>query len=291
MKIRKAVITAAGFGTRFFPLTKTIQKEMLPILNKPLIDYVVDDCIAAGIEEIIFVVKDTDQQLRHYFSEANEVKEYLERMGKMDKYEGLSKLHTKAKFTFINQTANDPYGTATPLKLAKPYVENEDAFIMLMGDDFIYNKDGSSETKKMIDYFIASKASALASFVRRPKELLNKYGVAQVRSENNFSYLINIVEKPEIGKEPSDLCNISKYVFTDEIFGPLIDQTLNEIHKELLITDTLTQLALKSPVAVYPTTGEYLDGGFVEGWLKANILLASNDKDLLAEIKKFTQSL
>lgn len=291
MIIKKAVITAAGYGTRFFPLTKTIQKEMIPILNKPLIDYVVDDCIEAGIEEIIFIVKDSDRQLRHYYSESMEVKEYLERMNKMDKYDSLSLLHTKAKFTFVNQTANEPYGTATPLKLARQHVEDEEAFVMLMGDDFIYNKDGSSETKKMIDYFVQSNGSALASFVKRPKELLVKYGVAEIRNENNYNYLTNIIEKPEPGEEPSDLCNISKYIFTPKIFDDLENQELNPIHKELLITDTLTNLAKKSLVTVYSTTGEYLDGGFVEGWLKANLLVASKDPQLLSSLKEYINSL
>ena len=134
------------------------------------------------------------------------------------------------------------------------------------GDDFIFNNDGSSETKKMIEYFIQSNGSALASFVRRPKELLVKYGVAEIKKENNFSYLINIIEKPEPGEEPSDLCNISKYIFTPKIFEDIDSQELNSTHKELLITDTLTNLARKSLVTVYTTSGEYLDGGFVEGW-------------------------
>lgn len=291
MKIRKAVITAAGYGTRFFPLTKTIQKEMLPILNRPLIDYVVDDCIAAGIEEIVFIVKETDQQLRHFYSESIEVKEYLQRMGKIDKYDALSRLHTKAKITFVNQTSRDAYGTATPLRLAKEYVKDEEAFVMLMGDDFIFNKDGSSETGKMIEYFIRSNASALGSFIRRPKELLVKYGVANVKNENNFDYLINIVEKPDPGKEPSDLCNISKYIFTPKIFDSLDKQEINPIHNEWLITDTISILAKDSPVVVYPTSGEYLDGGFVEGWLKANLLIASQDKELLQNLKEYISAL
>lgn len=291
MKIRKAVITAAGYGTRFFPLTKTIQKEMLPILNRPLIDYVVDDCIMAGIEEIIFIVKESDQQLRHFYSESIEVRDYLQRMGKMDKYEELSKLHTKTKFTFINQTVSDPYGTATPLRLSKPYVQDEEAFVMLMGDDFVFNKDGSSETGKMIDHFVKSNASALASFIKRPKEQLVKYGVAQVKNENNFDYLVNIVEKPELGKEPSELCNISKYIFTPKIFKCLAKQEINPIHKEWLITDTISILAEEFPVVVFSTTGEYLDGGFIEGWLKANLLVASQNKELLQNIKEYISAL
>src|SRR3972149_4852589 len=117
MKIEKAVITAAGYGTRFLPVTKTIQKEMMPVLNKPLVDYVVDDCIKAGIKEI--------------------------------------------------------YGSATPVKLVQDQVINEEAFLVFMGDDFSFNADGSSEASKMIELFSKTDSLALATFIERPKELLN----------------------------------------------------------------------------------------------------------------------
>lgn len=291
MKIKKAVITAAGYGTRFFPITKTIQKEMLPILNRPLIDYVVEDCLKAGIEEIIFVIKNTDTQIRHFYSESVEVKAYLERMNKMDKYPDLEKLHQKAKFVFVVQRPEDPYGTATPLRLVREHVENEEAFLMFMGDDFIYNQDGSSEAQKMIDCFEQANAKALATFVSRPKELLSKYGIANIKREGNFDFLIDIIEKPEAGTEPSNLANISKYIFTPEIYSTLETQEINSTHNELLITDTTTIFAKENPVVVYPAIGEYLDSGYLEGWLKANLLLASQDPGLLGELKDYIERL
>lgn len=291
MKIKKAVITAAGYGTRFFPLTKTIQKEMVPILNRPLIDYVVEDLLKAGIEEIIFVVKDTDTQIQHFYTEASEVKAYLARMGKMDKYPDLARLHEKAKFTFVTQKPTDPYGTATPLRLVRENVENEEAFFMFMGDDFIYNPDGSSEASKMLDLFTKSNARSLATFIRRPKELLYKYGVARTRKTNDFEFLIDIYEKPEPGKEPSNLVNISKYIFTPDVYNALDQQEINPIHNEWLITDTISILAKQSDVVIYPTSGEYLDGGYVEGWLKANLLVASQDKELAKSLYDYSQAI
>lgn len=291
MNIKKAVITAAGYGTRFFPVTKTLQKEMLPILNRPLIDYVVEDCIKGGVEEIIFVIKETDTQIRHFYSESLEVKGYLERMGKMDKYPDLEKLHKKAKFTFIFQKSSDPYGTATPLRLVRSYVEKEDAFLMFMGDDFIYNKDGSSEAKKMIQVFKQSNAKALTTFVTKPKELLYKYGIANTKKVGEFDFLIDIIEKPEPGSETSNLANISKYIFTPEIYSAFEKQEINTIQNELLITDTLTIFAQNNPVVVYPTTGEYMDSGYIEGWLKANLLLASKNPEILKELKEYIEGL
>lgn len=291
MKIKKAVITAAGYGTRFFPLTKTIQKEMLPILDRPIIDYVVNDCLMAGVEEIIFIVKENDTQLQHFYSESLQVKAYLERMGKMDKYPELEKLHQKAKFTFVTQKSTEAYGTSIPLKLVKDNVKDEDAFIMFMGDDYIYNSDGSSETVKMIKHFEDSGAQALGTFIKRPKELLHKYGVARVRNENNFQFLIDIIEKPNEGEAPSDLVNISKYIFTPDIYDSLDAQIINPIQNEWLITDTLTIFAEDHDVVVFPTQGEYLDGGYLEGWLKANLLLASTDTQLLNNLKEYINSL
>ena len=291
MKIKKAVITAAGYGTRSFPLTKTIQKEMIPVLNRPLIDYAVDDLIQAGVEEIIFVVKEGDTQLSHFYSESNEVKAYLQRMSKMDKYPELEKLHTKAKFTFVEQKPSDPYGTATPLNLVKDYVKDEDAFFMYMGDNFIYNPDGSFEAAKMMDLFSNSRAKSLAGFISKPINVLYKYGVAEIYNENGFDFLKGIIEKPKPGEEPSDLVNLSRYIFTPEVFEIIDNQKLNSEHSELFITDTLTIQSETNKVAVYKSEAIYLDGGVLEEWLKANLLLASKDQKFLSSLKEYINSL
>ena len=130
MKIKKAIITAAGFGTRFFPVSKSIQKEMLPLLNKPIIDYVVDDCLRAGIEEIIFVVNDTNDQIRHYYSEDKKIYNHLKFLNKLKKYEKSEGLHTKAKFSYIIQQAEGIYGTAVPVMLSYDHVKDEEAFLV-----------------------------------------------------------------------------------------------------------------------------------------------------------------
>jgi|SRR3990167_1938399 len=287
MKITKAVITAAGYGTRFLPVTKTIQKEMLPILSKPLVDYVVDDCIKAGIQEIIFIVKKGDEQLRHYYSEDRELYNYFEKMQKLDKYQLVENLHTKAKFTFVEQPIEAVYGSATPVKLAKELVENEAAFLVFMGDDFIFNTDGSSEAAKMMELFQMSNVLGLATFYPRPADLLNKYGVAEYFERNGQKYLKSIVEKPDPSKAPSNLANISKYIFTPEIFRILESQQVNEQYGELFLTDTITELTKKGDVVIYSNSGEYLDGGYVLGWLEANLTLAMHDPELRSSLEEF----
>lgn len=284
MKIRKAIITSAGFGTRFLPITKTIQKEMLPVLNRPLIEYVVEDCVRAGIEEIIFVVSEHNTQLRHFYSENTRLKAYLDQMHKSQLYPAVEKLHTKAHFTYVIQRDSEQYGTATPVKLAKEQVKDEEAFIVFMGDDFVYNADGSSEASRMIELFNASNATGLATCIEKPNEVLHKYGIAEIRNQGGFHFMKNLIEKPAPGTAPSNLANISKYIFTPEIFDIIEHQVPNEASGELYITDSILQLSHQSDVVIHTPVGEYLDGGYLAGWLKANLTVAQNIPELKAEL-------
>lgn len=282
MKIKKAIITAAGYGTRFFPITKTIQKEMLPILDKPIIDYIVDDCIKAGIEEIVFVIKPNDTQIRDYYSEKTELLEYLRKMNKLEKYEKIKELHTKARFKFLIQSPELPYGTGTPIKLAKDVMQGEESFLALMGDDFIFNEDGSSEIKKIIDSFQKTQAVGLITCREIEKNDVTKYGIADIVDEDGIKYLKNIVEKPSVEESPTNLANISKYVFTSEIFNILETQKINPESNELFITDSISLLQEKGRIVVHKTEGEYMDSGDLAGWLKANMIMSKARKIITA---------
>jgi UTP--glucose-1-phosphate uridylyltransferase len=290
MQIKKALITAAGFGTRFLPISKTIQKEMLPILNRPMIDYVVSDCVSAGIEEIVFVASEHNKQLLHFYSENARLFEYLKKMGKLPMYDKIANLHKQVKFSFIKQSDSDQYGTAVPVRLAKEQLQNEEAFLVFMGDDFIYNEDGESEAKKMMQAFGSSGAAGLATCIRKPKVDLSRYGVADIVEKNGLTFLKKIIEKPTPGTEPSDLINISKYVLTPQIFEVIAHQELNQATGELYITDSVTTLAQQSTVVVHIPDGRYLDGGNVLEWLKANIIVAKNQKEMLAELTEFVKT-
>ncbi len=291
MKIKKALITAAGFGTRFLPITKTIQKEMLPILNRPIIDYVVDDLVKAGVEEIIFVISEHNIQLLHYYRENRRLYGYLKARGKLSLYDQVSDLHTKAKFTFIRQPDNAPYGTAVPVQFAKEYLVNEEAFFVFMGDDFLFNANGFSESKAMLELFNHSQAAGVMACVKKPKSELSRYGVVKMKKVNQVSYLESIVEKPPVEKAPSNLVNISKYILTPKIFKILKDQKPNPDSNELYITDTVTALAQDDNVAIYTPRGYYLDGGNPTEWLKANLLVAYHQPEVWEKVKKHLESL
>lgn len=287
MQIKKALITAAGHGTRFLPISKTVQKEMLPILNRPTIDYLVADCIKAGIEEIIIVENDsTGHLIKKYFSRSVDLEEYLIKSGKSELLE-TARQYSDVKFSFIYQTKNDPYGTAIPVKLGREFLQNEEAFVVLMGDDFLFNPDDTSEVALMIEHFKKHSASALATCINKPTSELGRYGVAKTIKKNETLYLETLIEKPRPEEAPSNLVNISKYIFTSEIFDIIENQSPNPDTGELYITDSITTLAQTGKVVIYEPTGEYLDTGTVAGWLKANITVASHDSALRGELQQF----
>lgn len=286
MKIEKALIAAAGFGTRFLPITKTIQKEMLPVLDRPTVDYLVEDLIKAGVEEIIFVISEHNKQLIHYYRKNQRLFDYLKARGKQDLYTQMSKLHQKAKFSFIKQADSEVYGTATPLKLAQTQLEKEPAFFVFMGDDFLFDPDEESESSKMKEIFCQSQAQGLVTCIQKPASELGRYGVVKIKKANGFSYLDSIIEKPKLGQAPSNLVNISKYILTPAIFEIIKNQKPNAQNGELYITDSVASLAKISPVVIFAPKGKYLDCGYPMGWLEANLTVAFNHPQYAAETKK-----
>ncbi len=292
MKITSALITAAGFGSRFFPLTKSVQKEMLPVLNHPILDYLVDDCIAAGIENIYLVVREDDRLVQPYYTEQPQILEQLKRIGAEKKYAALENLHSKANFTFIVQKPEDGYGTAVPVKLAEPYLKDQPGFLYLTGDDFILNDGEGSEAGRLITTWeTAGCPQAVLSAQQVPNEMTHRYGILEVNKSEQATWLTGFVEKPPQGSAPSNLANISKYVFTPAIFEALRGQQVNPQAQELYITDTVLSLSQSGQVAVHVPTGQYLDCGSVLSWLKTNLTLALRDPEISDDVRTMMQSM
>ena len=157
MEITKAIIPVAGWGTRMLPITKAIEKCMLPVGKRPIIDYVVQDCLAAGIREFIFVVSEQSSQLEAYYRSNIHLNDYLRRKGKEDMLPLIAPL--KANMHFVTQPSYGKYGTAVPVALASDYINMGESAVVLMGDDFMYNPDGSSEVARLIAATPASECS------------------------------------------------------------------------------------------------------------------------------------
>lgn len=288
MPIRTALITASGYGSRFFPVSKGVQKEMLPVLNRPVLDYLIDDCIRAGITNIIITIREGQNLVRDYYTEQPRLREFFEQMGTIEKYEKVENLHQKATFTFVTQRNEDGYGTAVPVLLARKFLEVEDAFLYLTGDDFTYYPEGNeSAAEGLVDTWNRSKAAAVMSCREVEPELISKYGIVETETRENIQYMTSLVEKPALGSTESRLANISKYILTPELFKYMEGQAPDQKTGEMYLTDTLSALAADKPVAVHVPRGEYLDCGSVAGWLKANLRVAQKDSALWHEVQEY----
>lgn len=274
--VRKAIIAVAGFGTRWLPLTKAIEKCMLPIGNRPVIDYVVEDCIRAGITDIYFVVSEQSEQIRRFYGKNQMLQEYLEKKGKTAELEQLHALRTKANFHFITQTTSMPYGTAIPVQIALDELEAGESVIVMMGDQFTYNPDGQSEISNLLARVSEGGATSGMVVAPVPKEEVSKYGIIELDERGFFK---QIVEKPKPEEAPSTLNNLSMYLFDSDMLR-CVANVKTPTNGEYYVVDALNSYVddLGKKLVVVEAIGTYLDGGTVEGWLKANEFIASSQK-------------
>ena len=261
--ITKAIIPVAGWGSRWLPLTKVIEKCMLPIGNRPLIDYIVEDCLKAGISEFIFVVSEQSNQLEAYYRSNLHLNDYLRRNGKEDLLPLVRPIN--ARMHFITQPSYGKYGTAIPVGLATDYLSEGESAVVLMGDDFIYNRDGSSEIERLIQATPDGQCSLMAKKVEADE--ISKYGIIRMDEGGNYR---EIVEKPLPEDAPSDMASIGKYVMTKEAIE-LCGNVEISPRGEYELPEAINSLVKEGGlVKVVPIVGEYLDAGTPDGWLHAN---------------------
>lgn len=266
LPITKAIIPVAGWGTRRLPITKSIEKCMLPIGNRPIIDYVVRDCIKAGITDIYFVVSKGSYQLQQYYARNESLEQFLQYNGKQDMIE-LTQPPTGVNFHFVEQDANHKYGTAVPVSLVFPQIAKGESVVVVMGDDFVYNADGSSELFRLKAATPEGAASMMA--VQVAHEDVSRYGVIQFNEDTGA--FERIVEKPAPEQAPSNYINVSQYVLNYDILTMVYNYCQLDVSGEYLLTEPINQYVLTGGmVSVVPAQGRYLDAGNVHGWLHAN---------------------
>lgn len=283
MIIDTALITACGFGTRWLPETKSIQKEMLPVLSRPVIDYNLQDCIKAGIKHFVIAVSPDHDQVQQYLQPLNSLEKHLSDHGKLEANQHYLHEFDGIKFTFINIDENLPYGTYNTLLSAREHLEKLEAFVVFVGDDFVYNQDGSSEASKLIK-LMGKGVDVVLDAATKPTEELSRYGVLSIDEKGNLK---TFVEKPKLGEEPSNLINISKYVFSSKIYDAIEQAYANTSNYEYVLVEAIQLLADKHRVKVMESLGEYLDGGTIPNWLLANLTIAWEDPDLQKLIADF----
>jgi UTP--glucose-1-phosphate uridylyltransferase len=286
MKIRKAVIPAAGYGTRFLPMTKASPKEMLPIIDKPIIQYVVEEAVASGIEDIIIVTGSNKRAIEDHFDYNLELENYLEKCGKVEQLEEIRRIARMANFIYIRQKG--PYGNGTPILNVEPIIGKE-PFAVLWGDEFIYAEP--PRLKQMIEVFDKYNDPVISA-VRVPKEYLNKYGIAKVKDvEEKIFEIEEIVEKPEPDQAPSDLATHGAYILTPDIFDALRNLKPGK-GGEVWLVDGIN--ALKKNHKIYAReikNGKYYDAGNKLEYLKANVEFGLKREDINGPFREFLKNL
>lgn len=269
--IPKAIISVAGWGARRLPITKSIEKCMLPVGNRPIVDYVVRDCIRAGIKEIFFVVNQGSVQLQQYYSDNERLNRYLEYNRKQDLME-LARPPRDVVFHYVEQDSNDKYGTAIPASLVYPLLKKGESVIFLNGDAFYHTVDGSSEVARLMEATSDGGVSVLSSQV--PLEEVSRYGIMEFNEETGGFQ--GIVEKPRQDQAPSNYINHGNYVLNYDVLTRIHQYCQLDVSGEYFITSVVTQYAVEGGmVTVVPAVAEYLDCGNVHGWLRANQLIVN----------------
>ena len=271
--ITKAIIPVAGWGTRRLPITKIIEKSMLPVGNRPLVDYSVQELIKAGVKDIYIymVISDSEPcQVREFYRDNLALNQYLIDRGKEDRLALAKTLPDDVTIHYSVQNPAEKYGTAIPIAMVVEEFNINEPVLVFMGDDFVWNPDGESAAEALIKASGEAGESAILG-VEVPLEKVEKYGVLSAEGDK----LVGFVEKPKPEEAPSNLINVSKYVMSPELLQRIVkyvhEHDFGPLDQEYMVTDPIDDFVRDGGVIkVASTTGEYLDGGSVEGWLHAN---------------------
>ena len=285
-RIRKAVFPAAGLGTRFLPATKAQPKEMLPIVDKPTIQYVVEEAVASGLSEIVIVTGRNKRAIEDHFDAAFELEYYLNDRGKVDELAQIKTISELASVSYVRQ--KEPLGLGHAILVARPLVGDE-PFGVFLGDDII----GQAPVpcmRQLLDVFEKYGGPVLA-IERVPRDRIQQYGVIAGRNVGgNVWQIDDLVEKPLPQDAPSDLAIIGRYVLTPDIF-PILAETAADKRGEIQLTDALRMLRKRRPMYAVEFEGKRYDTGDKQGFLRATVEFALARPDLADEFRAYLRSI
>ena len=283
----KGIITIAGYGTRFLPASKAIPKEMIPIAGKPLIQYHVEGLVAAGVTEIIIVVRDNGAIVQDHFSPNPQLEEHLKDSGKLDVLEAMRRVDSMADIVLVRQPEDLPYGNATPALAARKWLNPGEPFYYMFGDDIVLGDVPIPQ--QMLNTFHEHEPAAVLAAQEVPDEETHLYGCIELKpgSDNHMS---RIIEKPAPGTAPSNLVQIGHFVLTPEVFD-VLDSLETGKGGELWLADAMDGLAHRSSVVVHPIDGLWMAAGDPLRQLKACIEVSLRRDDVRDELTEYLQSL
>jgi UTP--glucose-1-phosphate uridylyltransferase len=275
VRVRKAVLPAAGFGTRFLPATKSIPKEMMPLIDRPIIQYAVEEAVASGIEQIIIVIASGRSAIEDHFDSSPSLERWLEDRGDIEMLRTIRRISEFGTVAFVHQ--REQLGLGHAVLMAKDLVGAE-PFAVLLSDDVMLNPTGQPVTKQLIDAHVAHRGSVVAVQRVEPAEV-GRYGILDpLHEEGRVVEIRDLVEKPSMEDAPSDLAVLGRYVLTPKIFD-VLEQTSRGAGGEIQLTDGIRGLIDEQPVFGYQFEGTRHDAGTRLGWLKANVAVALESDD------------
>lgn len=277
-RVTKAIITDAGFASRYLPITKTMPKAMLPLGNKPIMQYIVEECVEAGIEEIIIVATPEGKPIyKDYFNNSvNRIRKQLAAQGKSDRYEPVQHVMDYPKIVVTTQDPSLPYGNGSPVASAKKFVNNEEAFLVMYSDDIVFGNPGDAKT--LVEAYQADpSAEAIIMSQEVDKSVVSKYGIISFKKDSD-NQLGNIVEKPGPKDAPSKLASYGRYLLKPSIFEFLDENNIGK-DDELWTVDAITQIARNRKVLVEKTHGRWMTTGDPENYFKAHLKFVYENED------------
>lgn len=287
-KVRKAVIPAAGFGTRFLPQTKAMPKEMLPIVDKPVIQYVVEECVASGIEDIIIVTGYHKRSIEDHFDHNSELEYHLDVTGKKKRLKMVVEIAECANFVYIRQKGG--YGNATPVRNAK-HIIGDEPFAVLWGDEFIYSNP--PRLKQCIEVFEKYGDPVISGIRIEKKEELSRYGIADLKPiKGKVSEIKKIFEKPDPDEAPSRIAVHGCYILTPDIF-PILEKQKPGTGGEYYLPEAIDELRESGQriLACEIKGGKYYDTGNKLEYMKTIVQFALRHPDINGPFKKYLKGL
>ena len=286
MAVRKAIITDAGFASRYLPITKTIPKAMIPIGSKPVMQLCVEECAEAGIKEIIIVATPNTMSREiyddYFHNESTSVKDLLDEQGKLERFESVERILNFPKITVIEQDTGLPYGNGAPIVSAKKFVKNEEAFVVLYSDDLVF---GKGDVKTLIDtYEKHPEAKAVIAAQEMPEKVWHKYGMIALKENGTLSHIVEKPKTPDLS--PSNLTSYGRYLLTPEVFDYLVPSNIG-LDDELWTVDAITKLAEVGDVIVAKSKSKWMTTGDPKNYFLAHLEYVLKNADYANEVRKF----
>ncbi len=291
-RVRKAVIPAAGLGTRFLPATKAMPKEMLPIVDTPTIHFIVEEAIKSGIEDILIITNSTKSSMENYFDINYELEMRLRNSGKNDLADEVHQIASLANVYYIRQ--KEPKGLGHAILCAKSFIGDE-PFAVLLGDDLVVPEENNGEPalKQLIDAYNV-KNTTILGVQKVAHDQTNKYGIVdpskEVRPNDKLFKIVDFVEKPPVEKAPSDYAVLGRYVLTPDVFE-LIEKTKPGVGGEIQLTDAIRAQMKSNSIYACNFTGERYDIGDKFGYIKATLDFALKRPDLAPKVREYIKKL